>query len=485
MNGYRSTMVGKLRLEDIADYPALVVWQEPGPAGEKFAKDAARRIKEVGYTKPVRFIHPCRDKDPSELFVRLQANQGEFIHVLAALTIKSKDQPLVSTKEASLSLTASTVTQVSTKIPDRRLKTTQMSDYHMKPVQWLVPGFIPQGMLSLLTGHGGAGKSTLLAHLTACLSTGRPAFGINHQVRRPTNLLICNLEDAAEHVLLPRLVAAGADLTRIRLLNGTIDEAGKVRPFSLNDIDLLEVQFAECEFSLLIIDPISGPIANAGGQDNLETDVRPLLEALAQFAEKHGVAVVGVKHLGKGDRENATMRTLGSVAYTAVPRMVISLTRDPENEERRILARCKCNLPVTGDPGVSFGTEKPAEAPEMVSRLAPELSAEESSILADQLSRCIDFELWNGNIEDLVRGPTRESISRSEDQKSAAASWLRTFLENQPQPSLNCVREGNKAMGLNFGQDWWRKILINLLGGKPIKRGPEWTWALQEEIPRM
>lgn len=218
---------------------------------------------------------------------------------------------------------------------------------------------------------------------------------------------------------------------------------------------------------------------NAGANDNSETDIRPLLELLAMFADKTGVAVIGVKHMGKGERENATMRTLGSVAYTSVPRMVLALTSDPNDKDRRILGRSKTNLPVFGDKGFSFTTENPPDARDIVRDDAPDMDAEEAEALAAQMYRCTGFQPWDGDIDRLV-SPEKQS-GRSERTNEALAKgsdFLKDYLKQGPKNSLTCVDDGNEACGLNCGLDWWRRKVFNPLGGKSVKSGKEWVWSL-------
>ena len=75
----------------------------------------------------------------------------------------------------------------------------------------------------------------------------------------------------------------------------------------------------------------------------LGTDTRAVLGLLSQFAEKTGVAVLAVTHLNQGEGD-ALSRVQGSVAFTAAPRAVWSLTRDPERADARLLLNVKNNV---------------------------------------------------------------------------------------------------------------------------------------------
>ena len=363
------------------------------------------------------------------------------------------------------------------------LKTTNLKDQKMRPVKWLVRYLIPKGMFTLLAGHGGAGKSSLLAHMVASLTRGKAPFGLDFDVGPPMNVAIYNCEDAVDEVLVPRLVAAGADLSRVTLINGTTDSAGKTDSFSLLNIPELEEYHREKAFDLIIIDPISSTIGNAGANDNSETDIRPLLEALCAFCERTKVSAIGVKHLGKGERDTAAMRVLGSVAYSSVARMVLSLTIDPDDKDRRILARSKTNLPVGEPVGVTFRTEQPPNAMELIRKNNPDLSPEDAQELAAQMYRCTDFQPWNGDIESLVNtGNAKKPYSMDRStKKSTAAAWMRDFLSDGPRHSRIVVSRGNATLGFDFTLDWWRAVLQDVLGGVTKKVGKDWDWALDND----
>ena len=103
-----------------------------------------------------------------------------------------------------------------------------------KPVRWLVPHRLPAGKLVLMAGKGGDGKSTATRHLTARITTGRPAFGLTYTAS-PVNVLILSAEDGPEDTILPHLLAEGADVSRVSLLEG-VRFNGKIRAFGKNEM---------------------------------------------------------------------------------------------------------------------------------------------------------------------------------------------------------------------------------------------------------
>src|SRR6185312_13022872 len=96
----------------------------------------------------------------------------------------------------------------------------RMSDVQRRQVEWLEPGTIPRGMLSLLAGHPGLGKSLWSVLLAAKWS------------RQGMNVILCSAEDSIDFSIKPRLQAAQADLSRVHALEPK-DAAGNPRGVSL------------------------------------------------------------------------------------------------------------------------------------------------------------------------------------------------------------------------------------------------------------
>ena len=82
------------------------------------------------------------------------------------------------------------------------------SELQVQPVEWLWPGRVPQGGLTVLAGEPGLGKSLLSIWLASGLSRGDLGT-------KPAASLFLTAEDSREHTVLPRLVAAGAKCEQV------------------------------------------------------------------------------------------------------------------------------------------------------------------------------------------------------------------------------------------------------------------------------
>ena len=96
--------------------------------------------------------------------------------------------------------------------------------------------------------------------------------------------------------------------------------------------------------SLIIIDPVSTAVA---GDSHKNTEVRRGLQPLVDLATNINAALLGITHLSKGGQgSDPAQRVSGSIAFTAVARVVLVAARVQGNdgEDKRILARSKSNI---------------------------------------------------------------------------------------------------------------------------------------------
>jgi RecA-family ATPase len=154
-------------------------------------------------------------------------------------------------------------------------------------------------------------------------------------------VIFMSAEDGIEDTIVPRLMAAGANLDRVHIVASATKPDGTGRKtFSLKtDVDLLEGKAKEiADVRLIIVDPISAYMGGSDGNGNVET--REVLEPLAEMANRLHIAVVAVTHLNKGGgggNQTALNRFSGSIAFIAAARAAFAVLEDPENDERRFL----------------------------------------------------------------------------------------------------------------------------------------------------
>ncbi|MGE5607920.1 MAG: AAA family ATPase [Bacillota bacterium] len=329
------------------------------------------------------------------------------------------------------------------------------SDVEYQPIRWLWPGFIALGKLALLASDPGCGKSTLSCDLAARISRGMPWPDAPNSPNESGSVLMLNVEDDASDTVRPRLEAAGADLSKITILEGVRrhDKNGKTRDemFCLEQhLPALESairQTSECR--LIVLDPLGAIMGRTDGNKNEE--VRGLLAPLAALAARYGVAILGITHLNKSSGGSVAYRVLGSIGFTAAARCVFGVARDRQDPTRRLFVPLKSNIAVD------------------THTLAYKL--EESSIPGIARLR------WESVPVDIrpedAFGDAANSTPTKTDQ---AGEWLREALAEGEVPSEEVFRKGRRD---GFAVSAIRRA-AEALGVRARKRGFQgpWVWRL-------
>ncbi|HCS08678.1 MAG TPA: AAA family ATPase [Pseudomonas sp.] len=235
-----------------------------------------------------------------------------------------------------------------------KVKITSAAAIKPVAIRWLWPGWLAKGKLHILAGAGGTGKTTLLIGLIATITTGG-RWPDGSLCSEPGNALIWSSEDDPADTLVPRLAAAGADLSRVHIIQGRTNAQGDADPFDpANDIALLRATANEIGgVSLLMLDPI---VSAVKGDMHKANDVRRALQGVVDFAEQNLCAVVGISHFAKGGAGSSPAdRVIGSQAFSALARTVLVAAKQ-EDSDVRVLARAKSNIG-TDEGGVSYTIE--------------------------------------------------------------------------------------------------------------------------------
>jgi len=210
----------------------------------------------------------------------------------------------------------------------------------VKPVTWAWPGYLPMGKCTIIEGDPGDGKSILTTDLVARWTSGAPMpDGSRHG--GPWPCLMISAEDDFEDTVVPRLRAAGADLSLVRLLDHGAIEG---RPFDVTrDVPALARIVIEAGIKVITLDPLMALLGDKTDSHN-DSAVRGALFPLFKLARDAGVAIVVVRHLNKGSGAKALYRGSGSIGFAGFARAVFTVGRDAENPQLRVMANTKINI---------------------------------------------------------------------------------------------------------------------------------------------
>jgi hypothetical protein len=215
-------------------------------------------------------------------------------------------------------------------------------------IKWLWEGRLAAGKLTLFDGDPHQGKSLLTLDLVACLTTGR-ALPESEALSEPMSVVLVGTEDRPDDTVVPRLLAAGADLGRVTVFQGTTLSGAPLPPRFPDDLPELRETLQETGAGLLVIDPLSAVLkGSANGPE-----VRHVLEPLSEIAAETGAAVAMVRHLNKGSLgQQAIFRGGGSIAIIGAARTAFLVGSHPNDPTLRVLACTKNNL---GEPPSTLG----------------------------------------------------------------------------------------------------------------------------------
>lgn len=218
------------------------------------------------------------------------------------------------------------------------LNLINLAEVESKEVKWLWEPYLPAGKITILRGNPGEGKTMLALSIIAALTTGAPLFGEEEQ-REPVCCIYQSAEDGLADTIKPRLEAAGADCSKVRV----IDESGASLSFADERIEQAIVQ---TNAKLLVLDPLQAYLT--GVDMHRANEVRPAFHTLMEIAERTGCAILLIEHLNKMRGLKAIQRGLGSVDITGAARSVLLLSKPKADESEVYLAPVKSNLAEMG-----------------------------------------------------------------------------------------------------------------------------------------
>lgn len=266
--------------------------------------------------------------------------------------------------------------------------------------QFLAYPYIVKGALTVLDGNMGQGKSTFTCAIAAAVTTGRPPPFVD--VIEKGSVLFMSAEDDPSRVLKPRLMKAGADVSKVRY---------QEEPFTLDErgLTLLRLELAATTPALVVIDPIIA-FMKEGTDGNKATETMHFMVQIDQLAREFDTAILIVRHLRKARADHAMHQGIGSISISARVRSGLILAPHPDDPRKRAVAHAKSNYAEAG-PTIVFEMQStgPRSHPQVIWHPCdPELT-----------------------VGDLLAPPDSER-GRPPKERETATGWLESVLRKGP-----------------------------------------------------
>ena len=137
------------------------------------------------------------------------------------------------------------------------LKLIHMDQVEVEEIEWLFYPFIPYGKVTIIQGDPGEGKTTVVLQIIAKLTKGEAILSETSEGKseetgvEPINVIYQTAEDGLGDTIKPRLLAAGADCSRVLVIDD------QDQPLTMVD-ERLEEAIIQTKERIVELDPIQG-----------------------------------------------------------------------------------------------------------------------------------------------------------------------------------------------------------------------------------
>jgi putative DNA primase/helicase len=193
-------------------------------------------------------------------------------------------------------------------------------------IEWWWRDHIPAGKPGVLDGDPGLGKSLIQCALVASATAGVP-LPDGSVPSRIGGAIMFAAEDTYSDTILPRLIAAGADLSRVYVAHAA-DRGVPIRlPAQTN---LLAEYIDKMQAVIVTLDP---------QEFYFEADIikgreqRIALAPVLQLISEKGVVLLGNRHLNQQSGQKALYRGRGDITGIGVSRYGFIVGQDPKSDD--------------------------------------------------------------------------------------------------------------------------------------------------------
>jgi hypothetical protein len=342
-----------------------------------------------------------------------------------------------------------------------RLMVMNATDIKPEPLLWLWPERIPQGTICWFTGKPNLGKSLATLDLIARLTTGNDFPDGEKNVLPPQDVLLAISEDNPSTTVIPRLMAAGANLEHVKFFHRVkLNEGSRQLQLSSDTRNLKRGLEANPTVTLIVLDPLE---SFSGDVDiNKNQEIRPVMDALSSLCKRTRTTIVGIVHDNKRSDVSAIQKIPGGSAVAGAARSALGFSRDPDNRNEYFMSMVKGNL-----------------------------SKKQSGIRYTIGERTVDglkapFIIWGEEHDataDELLTQERDTGSRKDNKQiTMARDFLPVALANGPRLAKELYAEAEEK---GISVDTMKRAKNEMGGISVYKTNNGWIWSILRDDPTM
>lgn len=276
-----------------------------------------------------------------------------------------------------------------------------MDDVEEENIDWIWYPYLARGELTILEGDPDMGKSYLAQVSAGAFCDGTRLPSVKKLAPVKGKVAYFDIENSAGSVTKKRLVENGVK----NLSNFFQDE----QPFTIDDVDRFEDVLEAIERLrpvLVVFDTINTYIGKADTYKSSEST--QAFGMFREIAKRYNCAVLVLRHLTKGSKERAMYRGQGSIAFSGLARVVMTVGQVPDDPDMRAMAVTKLNI-----------GKKPKAITYRITALPDTLKSQDRSKFT-----------WGEFVEltsdDIIGAPTEKNTDKDE-----AITFLKKALEDE------------------------------------------------------
>lgn len=332
-----------------------------------------------------------------------------------------------------------------------RFLSRSMADVEEENLDWIWYPYLARGEVSILEGDPGLGKSYLAQMIAKAICDGEPLMSVKKIGVVSGKVAYFDLENSSGTVTKKRLTSNGMK----HFERYFQDE----EPFSIDDDERMEQVYDAVDRlrpTLVVFDTMN---TYMGGADTHKaSEVQQVFKRFVDIARRFKCSVMVLRHLTKSNKngDKALYRGQGSIAFSGMARVVMTVGVSPDDKDTRVMAVTKLNV---------------ARIPKA---LTFTIESVPDTIKEFDRSRFVWGDFVDLSADEIIASSAN---GKHDDEEDVVTLWLRQFLDEGAMSFAAVMRAAGPK---SFTEKMVMKA-ANAMGIRRDGEGKGTMWSLPEE----